>query len=165
MREQGSSKGRTRPIDPNTCYRFDQQSVLVTKNNKYIYIIIESVRYSTGKNCNLKIALCCQMRWSTADGTSNLARRIMHLAQSWKLCKHWHCSIFFCCERVSSIEFYPCCGGCVVLVKNTHSWWNERREVYRCAHVRQTKYDPQNRISMLVDCVETKAGRIAVRPT
>ena len=77
VREQGSSKGRTRPIEPNTCYRFDQQSVLVTKNNKKLKI--ESVRDSTPKNCNLKIALCCQMRWSTADGTSNLARRIMHL--------------------------------------------------------------------------------------
>lgn len=27
-----------------------------------------------------------------------------------------------------------------------------------CTQLRQTKYDPQNRISMLVDCVETKAA-------
>ena len=72
--------------------------------------------------------------------------------------------IFFCCERVNSIKFYRCCAGCVVLVKTTQLV-NERREVCRCAHIRQTKYDPQNRISMLVDCVETKAGRVALLPT
>ena len=32
-----------------------------------------------------------------------------------------------------------------------------------CLCLRQTKYDPQNRISMLVDCVETKAGRVSGR--
>lgn len=72
--------------------------------------------------------------------------------------------IFFCCERVGSIKLYCCCAGCVVLVKTTQLV-NERREVCRCAHIRQTKYDPQNRISMLVDCVETKAGRVALLPT